>query len=146
MTSVYVDTNVFVYAIGTHESYRAACRPLVEAMGDGRLRGEIGALVLEEVGTYLRRRSVPQVPARVAHLARFVDVVHPVERADVEHALVLASEHTTLSMSDALHAAIAHRRGIGVLLSADPDFDAITGIRRVDPLDDEAVARLLASG
>ena len=57
-------------------------------------------------------------------------------------ALVFVQPRPTLSVSDAIHAATALRHGIGLVVSADSDFDGIPGIERVDPLDDARLAAL----
>jgi predicted nucleic acid-binding protein len=74
---------------------------------------------------------------------KLVARVHDVTAEDLEVALAIADRHRGLSTADAVHAAVARRHGIGVILSADTDFDNVSGIRRVDPLDAAAVTELM---
>ena len=47
--------------------------------------------------------------------------------------------------NDRVHAATCLVMDIPLILSADAGFDDVRGIRRVDPLDEKALQRLLAS-
>lgn len=57
-----------------------------------------------------------------------VDVVHPIELADVQRARRLAASSTHLSARDAVHVAVMRRREIDRILSFDTGFDGIAGI------------------
>jgi predicted nucleic acid-binding protein len=48
-----------------------------------------------------------------------------------------------LDVADAVSAATALNRGIGAILSADRDFDAVPELERIDPADARAVEALL---
>ena len=143
MTSVYLDTNVFLYAIATSSPYRESCRALIEALGDGRLHGEVGVGVLQELTHLLRRRAVPHATDRARDVGRMVARVHPVAPADFDRALALVEAHPDLPLADALHAAVALNHNLTVLISADADFEGIPGLRRVDPLDGTVIETLL---
>ena len=69
-------------------------------------------------------------PAFDALLA-IVDVVYPIERADVERARRLLATPPTLSARDAIHLAVMQARDVGRILSFDSGFDGIPGIVRV---------------
>lgn len=56
--------------------------------------------------------------------------------------LTLVERHDQLQPRDAVFAATALNREMPVILSPDRGFDAIAGLRRVDPLDEGAVAEL----
>jgi predicted nucleic acid-binding protein len=69
-------------------------------------------------------------PAFDAVLA-VVDVVYPIERADVERARRLLHTTPALSARDAVHIAVMQGRDIGRILSFDAGFDGIPGIIRL---------------
>jgi predicted nucleic acid-binding protein len=50
-----------------------------------------------------------------------------------------------LDANDRVHAATCLVMDIPVLVSADAGFDEVRGIRRVDPLNEKALRRLLSS-
>ena len=69
-------------------------------------------------------------PAFDALLA-IVDVVYPIERADVERARRLLDTTPTVSARDAVHLAVMQARDVGRILSFDAGFDGIPGIVRL---------------
>jgi predicted nucleic acid-binding protein len=60
-----------------------------------------------------------------------VDVVYPVERADVERARRLLRTTPRLSARNAVHLAVMQARDIGRILSFDSAFDGIPGVIRL---------------
>ncbi|OGO53205.1 MAG: hypothetical protein A2Z32_07625 [Chloroflexi bacterium RBG_16_69_14] len=69
-------------------------------------------------------------PAFDALLA-VVDVVYPIERADVERARRLLHTTPSISARDAIHIAVMQGRDIARILSFDSGFDGIPGIVRL---------------
>ncbi|MGQ0467239.1 MAG: type II toxin-antitoxin system VapC family toxin [Sporichthyaceae bacterium] len=136
------DTAVFVYARGTEHPYRQPCRDLVEAARTGRIRGEGSVEIVQEYAHILIRRGLDRATVRddardVAALFRN----HEFGESDLAQALSLVEQHPELGMRDAVHAATAMRREIGLIVSPDRGFDAVDGLERLDPAD--ALARLL---
>ena len=76
------------------------------------------------------RRPEDIDPALDALLA-IVDVVYPIERADVERARRLLATAPTLSARDAVHLAVMQARDIGRILSFDAGFDGVLGSVRL---------------
>jgi predicted nucleic acid-binding protein len=139
---VYLDTNVFLYAIGTEHRYRDACRALVRALGTGSLRGETSVETLKEIVHHRRRRGDMDATERGRQALALCHTVHTLDVPVAFAALDLIDQHPSLPTRDAVHAATALANGIATVLSADQDFDAVAGLTRVDPLDREATAAL----
>lgn len=136
------DTAVFVYARGTEHPYRQPCRDLVEAARAGRINGEGSVELVQEYAHILIRRGLDRATVRsdaqdVAALFRN----HEFGEADLAKALELIAAQPELGMRDAVHAATALRRDIGVIVSPDRGFDAVDGLERLDPTG--ALARLI---
>lgn len=145
MTRVYLDTNVFVYALGREHRYREPCRDIVERLRDGQIRGEISVQVVQEFAYVRGRRSAGGYAeaARLARqLTRLAGAVHAVEPADLSDSLSVLEAHRSVRPNDALHASVALNRGLKTIVTADRHFDRIAGIERIDPLDSAAVAGL----
>jgi uncharacterized protein len=143
LTRFLYDTAVFVYAYGADHPYAEPCREIVDRAGDGDLRGEASADLVQEVlhqrarGTGDRRRA-----AREAGAAAELCDLHDVRPEDVVRALELFASTERLDARDAVFAAVALNRGIPAILSPDRAFDGVAGLVRVDPADGEAVDRL----
>jgi len=142
VTAVYVDANVFLYAIGGESPYRESCRALIDAIRRRRIRGETSVTTLEEVVHHRRRRGDATAIARGREVARICSKVHPLDRALSLSALAVAERHPALGIGDAIHVATALAHGLQAVVSADRDFDAVQGVERIDPLDRNAVAAL----
>jgi hypothetical protein len=140
----FIDTNVFLYALGADHAHRAACQSIIELMANGRLSGESSVEVLQEfLHVRLRRAGDrPEALARAEELAVLCRPLHAFEPHDLRRALELARRHEHLGARDAVHAATALNRGIDAIVSADRHFDGIPGLDRVDPGDRAAVAQL----
>lgn len=142
MSRVYVDTNVFVYAVGGGSRFREPCRAFLRAVATGQLDGETSAYALQEVAHQRRRRGDASPTARAREVATMCAAIHPTDSEVVFDALELVERRAGLTVSDAIHAATALRHGLGIVVSADSDFDDVPGIERVDPLDDARLAAL----
>lgn len=146
MTRFLYDTAIFVYAVGGEHPYREPCRDIIARAGRRELRGEASADLLQEFVHQRLRRGVGRERAiaqgrDVAGLCR----LHDVTAVDALAALSVLEDHPGLTPRDATFVALAAARGIGAILTPDRDFDGVHGLRRVDPLDDEAVAWLAAA-
>lgn len=137
-----MDTNVFLYAIGTPHHYREPCRAIVDALGAGRLRGETSVETLQEIVHHRRRREDPEATTTGRRAADVCAAIHPVDLELALAAFDLIDLHPGLPTRDALHAATALTAGLHVMLSTDSDFDPVSGIQRVDPADERAVEEL----
>jgi predicted nucleic acid-binding protein len=60
-----------------------------------------------------------------------LDVVYPIERADIERSRRLVLDAPRLSARDAIHVAVMQRRDVGRIMSFDRAFDIVPGIRRL---------------
>lgn len=143
MRRVFIDTNVFIYALGGEHEYREPCRAILAGMRNRRLHVESGVEMVQEF-VHLRARA--RCPADAVTQARRVMAachrVHDFTRRELDVALELLGAHPTLRPRDAVHAATALNHGIDAVLSADRHFDVIPEIERIDPADKSAVAGL----
>ena len=112
------------------ENKHAARRLLERAIADGDALATDAEVLREILHRYTaieRREAIG--PAFDAILG-VVDVVHPIELADVQRARRPAASSTHLSARDAVHVAVMRRREIDRILSFDTGFDGIAGITR----------------
>ena len=142
MKRVYVDSNVFLYAMGTEHPHRDPCRKVLHAIDSGSLRGETSVETLQEVVNHRLRRGDPNATANARAVATACSTVHRLDEEIIGMALDLIDAYPRLWARDAVHAATARMRGLSHLVSADRDFDGIDGLVRVDPLDSDAFTAL----
>ena len=136
MVRAFLDTNVFLYAIGAESPHRGPCRDVLAAIGKGEIDAVTSSEVLQEL-LHLRTRRVSLhdgiQAARSA--AAMVAEVLPVRGDDVLAACKILEKHPQMSARDALHVAVMKASRVHILISVDKDFDAVKDIKRVDPND-----------
>ena len=142
LTRVYIDTNVFIYAVGGDSPYREPSRAILRRMAERRLAGETSAYALQEMARQRRRRGDAEMTRRIREAAALCSTIHPLDWDVVATAMEVADRHPRLGVADAVHLATATQNGIATFVSADQDMDGIPGIERVDPLDGARLAGL----
>lgn len=121
-----------MYLVGAPHPLKDRARLLLEqalARGD---RLVTSAEVLQEV--LHRYRAIHRADAMRAALETLValaDEVVPIDQRDVLRAAVLLDSVPALSARGALQVAVMERLGVGVIMSFDSGFDAVSSIRRL---------------
>lgn len=134
MATVFLDTNVFLYAIGGDSPYRASCRALLEQAGRGGIAAVTSSEVLQEILYVRARRAGNDDGSRAVQAAAgLVDEVLPVTREDVLQAAHLLAHFPRLGARDAVHAAVMVNAELSLLVSLDRDFDVLDQIKRLSP-------------
>ncbi len=121
-----------MYLVGAaHPNKDAARRALEEAVA-ARDSLCTNAEVLQEIlHRYTAIRRPQDIDPAFDALLAIVDLVYPIERADVERARRLLRTTPTLSARDAVHIALMQGRDIDRILTFDTGFDGIPGIVRL---------------
>ena len=135
-----VDANIAVYS-HIPSRYHDACVEVIDAVARGTAPGRMSTAILEEI--WHVELSGKARPADGLAWRMYV-VFRPllaVTDAVVDRALALRAPR--LGANDRIHIATALAYGIDTVISADAAFDRVSGLQRVDPLDDGARRRLL---
>lgn len=132
MAAIFVDTNIFLHAVGADPPLREASRQLLRRVAEGDLVATTNAEVVQEILFVLSRRGRKDQALDVARSTAmlFPDLL-PVTRSDLLTACELLERYPDLPPRDAIHAATMLNNGIGTILSADPHFDEISEITRL---------------
>ncbi|MEO8084797.1 MAG: type II toxin-antitoxin system VapC family toxin [Ardenticatenales bacterium] len=139
---VFLDTNVFLYAVGAEGPHRQSCRDVLVAVGEGRIEGLTSSEVLQEIlHVRSRRLGQPDAMAAVQAAAALVADVLPVSRADVLFACDVLDRHPRLNARDAIHLAVMAGAELDTIVSVDTHFDGLVGVRRLDPSQVQSVHR-----
>jgi len=129
---ILVDSNVPMYLVGVaHPNKEAARRALEEAVAASESLCTDAEVLQEILHRYTAIGRPEQIDPAFDALLAIVDVVYPIERADVERARRLLRTTPTLSARDAIHIALMQGRDVGRILTFDVGFDGIPGIVRV---------------
>lgn len=122
---------------------RDPCRKVLDVATHPEAGAHASVELVQELVHVCSRRGEPRSNAlsRVSHVATICEL-HEFELRDLALALKLFERFPRLDVRDAVHAATAMNRGISAIVTADRDFEAIPGLRRIDPADKQAVAAL----
>jgi uncharacterized protein len=135
MSTVFLDTNIPMYAVGTASRFKSPCVAILESVAGGRLDAVTDVEVFQEILYRYHALNRAQAATQISLAFReCVSNVLPVLWEDVEMTLRLLHKYAGLKPRDALHAAVMLNHGIHEIYSADADFDRIKEIKRIDPL------------
>ena len=117
---IFVDTNVFMYAVGRPHPLRAAA---LEFFSQAERNGEslcTSAEVVQELAhAYLRVRRLQEFDATTSLMSQRRVELWPLEAEDVMLARQLYERHPTLGARDLCHLASCRRRGIDKIKTYD---------------------------
>jgi len=125
---IFVDTNVFVYAVGRpHDLQLIAQEFFVEANQSGTLLCTSAEVMQELAHVYLPTGRLQTFDAALDLIVSAAVEVWPLEEADVALARQLHEQHPTLQARDLCHLASCRRRGIRDIKTFDQAFAAVFG-------------------
>lgn len=121
---IFIDTNVFVYAVGRPHPLRVPAREFFADSHRRRVPLCTSAEVLRELAhAYMPVGRLETLDAALALIQRAGVQVWPLEEADVTLARQLHEQHPDLGARDLCHLASCRRRGVGEIMT----FDRILG-------------------
>jgi hypothetical protein len=132
--SYFVDTNIFLYAIGRDHPLKPASLNAIHLIQDGRIAAVINTEIIQEILYHFQ--SVKQLSIGVRLAKDTVSIssrILPVEEKDLSLAIELLETYPEIQTRDAFHAATMIHNGIKEIVSTDPHFDLIHEIKRIDP-------------
>ena len=129
---ILVDSNIPMYLVGApHPNKEGARRALEEAVAAGESLCTDAEVLQEILHRYTAIRRPDDIDPAFDAVLAIVDVVYPIERADVERARRILRTTPALSARDAIHIALMQGRDIDRILTFDTGFDGIPGIVRL---------------
>ena len=125
---IFVDTNVFMYAVGRQHPLREPARKF---FFDANLDGErlcTSAEVLQELAhAYLPVDRLSAFDSAMDLVSRGGVDVWPLEENDVTLARRLRDQHPTLQVRDLCHLASCRRRGVREIMTFDRSLASVFG-------------------
>lgn len=110
---IFVDTNVFMYAVGREHPLRSEARAFfLEALESGTPLVTSAEVLQELLHAYLPVGREATLDAALALARGRMSAIWPVEREDVELARSLVDRHPGLGARDLLHRASCLRRDV----------------------------------
>jgi len=127
---IFVDTNVFMYAVGRAHPIKKTAREFFAACNRQREPLCTSAEVLQElVYCYLSTNRRHTLEAVMSFIIKAKVEVWPLENADVYLACQLHEQYPALSARDLCHLASCQRRGVNRIKTFDQGLAAAAGAR-----------------
>ena len=116
----FVDTNVFMYAVGSpHPLQSRAQQFFDESMRNRETLFTSAEVIQELMHIYLQERRPHTLNSALELMERASVQVWPLEREDVLAAVRLSERHPELSARDLCHMASCRRRGVREIMTFD---------------------------
>ena len=121
----FVDTNVFMYAVGLSHPLKSPSREFFEASLEDQAILVTSAEVLQELlHVYLPANRLETLDAAMILVDSCIQKVFPIEREDVEFARSLITRYPNLSARDLIHLACCRRQEIKKVKTFDRQLAA----------------------
>lgn len=125
---IFVDTNVFMYAVGRPHPLREPARTFFAACNRDRIPLVTSAEALQEMAhAYLRVGRAATLDAALALVERCEVDVWPLTHEDATLARQLCDRYPSLEARDLCHLASCRRRGVGDIKTFDRGLAAVSG-------------------
>jgi predicted nucleic acid-binding protein len=125
---IFVDTNVFMYAVGGPHPLKGPAREFFAESNRDRTPLCTSAEVLQElVHAYLRVERLRTLDEAMSLVVRSGVEVWPLEDEDVTLARQLHEQYPALGARDLCHLASCRRRGVGEIKTFDQGLRAVAG-------------------
>ncbi|MBW1732056.1 MAG: type II toxin-antitoxin system VapC family toxin [Deltaproteobacteria bacterium] len=123
---IFVDTNVFIYAVGKPHPLRSEAQEFFINSSKAGQRLVTSAEVLQELlHVYLPVRRIETLDAALELATKGVHEIIPITQDDVTHARVLVDRYPHLTARDLLHLAVCQRNGIKQIKTFDRGLQAV---------------------
>ena len=117
---IFVDTNIFMYAVGADHRLREQSREFFEnSLSFEALLATSAEVVQELVHAYLPVERSQSLTAALSTISAYNVEVWPLEMDDVMLAWQLREQYPSLSARDLCHLASCRRRGVSEVMTFD---------------------------
>ncbi len=139
---MYIDTNIFIYAIENHPKYGASCKKILKDVESGKIKVSASILVLVEAINVLNRlnKELRNEGKKTIDISMNVAAIEslPIKWLDLNLVIIerAAQYEYPINPTDYVHLATMELNQINEVISADSDdLDKIKWVARTDPLD-----------
>ena len=129
--SIFLDTNIFVYAVGKNHQLKTACQEILVSLEASDFQAVVSVEVWQELLHYFQKRN--NFIETIDLFFSLPITVLPVNENILRQSFKLLKRYSKLQARDAIHVATMLEYNISQIFSADTDFDNIQAIQRIDP-------------
>jgi predicted nucleic acid-binding protein len=123
---IFVDTNVFMYAVGREHRHRDDARSFFfESLESPEVLVSSAEVLLELLYAYLHGNRIPTLDAALRLARGRLGAIWQIERDDIDLARSLSEQYPGIGARDLIHVACCTRRGVDRIKTYDPVLEAI---------------------
>ncbi|MDO8508955.1 MAG: type II toxin-antitoxin system VapC family toxin [Nanoarchaeota archaeon] len=130
---VYLDANLFIYASIDTEEIGKNARAIIEKVKKGHYKAYTTSLTFDEfiyqINKYNNRETAVEAAELFLKLEN-LEIISTNMQTIIK--MIEVYKETNLKPRDAFHLASMKQKDIKTIISSDPDFDKIKGIKRID--------------
>jgi predicted nucleic acid-binding protein len=136
---IYIDTNVFIYAIENHPKYGEACKKILLDVESEKVKASASILVLVEVINVLTKinKILEKQGKKPLDIEENINAILslPITWFDLDFLIIKNASKYTYNVTgvDYIHIATMEINSVTEIISADEELDKIKFIRRIDP-------------
>jgi len=136
---IYIDTNIFIYAIENHPEYGEDCKRILLEVEKGKLKVCASILVLVEIINVLTKMNkiIEKRGRKPLDIRKNIDAILslPIVWFDLTFLVIKRASEYTYSITgvDYVHIATMEINLVWEVISADKELDKIKFITRMDP-------------
>ncbi|MCS4538294.1 MAG: type II toxin-antitoxin system VapC family toxin [Thaumarchaeota archaeon] len=137
---IYIDTNIFVYAIENHPKFGISCGRILQDVENERLEASCSVLVLVELINVIKKINtiLSKEGRKGLSIKDNIEAVMslPLVWIDLDFLVIERASSYAFDVNgvDYIHIASMEVNSINEILSADKDLDKAGVIKRIDPL------------
>lgn len=134
---IYLDTNIFMYAVDEGSQYYAICDKLTGAAAHNKIKTSTSAETIQEIIHLLRNRVSIKRGVEVASFT--MTIVHdilPIDEEVLQQYLLLVKkygQHKKVASRDFLHLATCVVNKIDTIITYDADFRKFKEVKAMTP-------------
>jgi len=138
---IYLDTNVFIYAIENHPKYGESCKRILMDLENGKIKAYSSVLVLVEAINVLTKinKLLKREGKKPLDIKENINAIlsYPIVWIDLGIFVIKRASEYDYNMLgiDYIHVASMEINSIKKIISTDEEFDEVDIIERIGPLD-----------
>jgi len=125
----FIDTNIFIYAMELHPTYREAAGRILAMVDSGELDGYTSSLVILEICWYLESRE------RLREMQEAIDLITGSKMLimepslqDIKQAVTDKTGYAGIDLNDLINYNLMKRQGLEVIYTNDSHFQGLPGL------------------
>ncbi len=129
----YIDANLFITAATSEKEKGNNARMLIKEIEKRNIKAFTATLTIDEILWAIQKiknRETAYLAAKLITTIPNLEFI-PIDQNIIAHAIEIYNKNE-LRPREAIHLAAMKQKNISTIISSDPDFDKIKGIRRID--------------